>query len=114
MAPSKQTNLQILQQGFQAGLDAVRPDKFMAAVTAKITSHYPAGKTVILGVGKAAGAMVDGYFAIGGTADDTLIILPSSVVRGGNTHLPRHAKIHYSASCTRRTKRASRKSKIIS
>ena len=28
-------------------LDAA-PDKFMAAVTAKITSHHPAGKTVIL------------------------------------------------------------------
>ena len=97
MASSKQTSLQILQKGFQAGLDAVRPDKFMADVTAKITSRHLAGKTVILGLGKAAGAMVDGYFANGGTADDTLIILPSSVVLDDNAHLPSHAKIHHSA-----------------
>lgn len=69
----------LLRAAFSSGLHAVMPAGFMADVTAEIMSDNSGKKRHILSIGKAAGAMAQGYFAHGGTALSTLVILPDNV-----------------------------------
>ena len=93
MAFGQDDKLRLLKSAFAAGLEAVRPVTFMTEITAEIMADNPDGKLHLLAVGKAAGAMAEGFFNAGGKALSSLVILPEGVT----THLPEACHIIHSA-----------------
>ena len=90
---------QLLKQAFQAGLDAVMPQHFMADICRKTSQiaqigHIAQGKKChLLAFGKAAGAMAQGFFKEGGQVQSGLVIVPEGVDCTHGVHLPDFVQI---------------------
>lgn len=74
--PITNEKLDLLKRAFDAGLACVMADQFMPDVVKKLTQQPLGTKRHLLACGKAARAMARAYFASGGHADSSLIVMP--------------------------------------